>query len=82
MKVNTVLISEINAEHIEEVARTVSGTGAVMYNIILLLPQHEPDWCSVPDCALIGRARSEAEGYIEELLEKYIIYLKRMKSRH
>ncbi len=64
VKVNTVLIPEINAEHIETVAKTVSEAGAQIYNIIPLIPQHELAWCSAPDCALIGNIRSKAEAYI------------------
>ncbi len=64
VKVNTVLIPEINAQHVPLVAKTVSETGAKIYNIIPLIPQHELAWCSVPGCALLSRVRSEAERYI------------------
>ncbi len=64
VKVNTVLIPEINAEHIKTVAKTVSEAGAKIYNIIPLIPQHELAWCSEPTCALISSVRSEAETYI------------------
>jgi len=64
VKVNTVLIPEINAAHIPFIARTVSGAGAKMYNIIPLIPQHKLSWCSAPDCGLISRTRAEAEQYI------------------
>ncbi len=64
VKVNTVLIPEINAEHIKTVAKTVSEAGAQIYNIIPLIPQHELVWCSAPDCALLGSVRGEAEAYI------------------
>ena len=48
VKVNTVLIPEINAEHIAETARTVSDAGAKIYNIIPLIPQRQLAWCSAP----------------------------------
>jgi nitrogen fixation protein NifB len=64
VKVNTVLIPEINIEHIAEVAKTVSKAGAKIYNIIPLIPQHNLSWCSSPDCGLISKARTEAESYI------------------
>ncbi len=65
VKVNTVLIPEINAQHVSQVAKTVSEIGAKIYNIIPLIPQHELAWCSAPDCALLSQVRSEAEQYIK-----------------
>jgi nitrogen fixation protein NifB len=65
VKVNTVLIPEINAQHIPVIARTVSEAGARVYNIIPLIPQHKLAWCSAPDCGLISRTRTEAERYIK-----------------
>lgn len=64
VKVNTVLIPEINAKHVPEVAMQVASRGAQLYNIIPLIPQHELDWCTRPDCALINRTRQQAERYI------------------
>jgi len=60
-----VLIPEINAGHVAEVARAVSGAGARIYNIIPLIPQHRLAWCSAPGCDLISRTRMEAEQYIK-----------------
>jgi nitrogen fixation protein NifB len=64
VKVNTVLIPEINAEHVPDVARVVSECGARIYNIIPLIPQHKLSWCSAPECGLINNTRAEAENYI------------------
>ncbi len=64
VKVNTVLIPEINADHVETVAKTVSEAGAKIYNIIPLIPQHELNWCSAPDCRLLSEVRGRAEQYI------------------
>jgi nitrogen fixation protein NifB len=64
VKVNTVLIPEINAEHVPAVAQTVSANGAQIYNIIPLIPQHKLAWCSEPGCELINSTRAESEGYI------------------
>jgi nitrogen fixation protein NifB len=64
VKVNTVLIPEINAEHVLEVAKTVAAHGAKIYNIIPLIPQHELSWCSAPGCDLLSRTRLAAEDYI------------------
>lgn len=64
VKVNTVLIPEINASHISDVAKTAAERGARIYNIIPLIPQHELNWCSVPTCEQISEARANAERYI------------------
>ncbi|MEA4891821.1 MAG: radical SAM protein [Peptococcaceae bacterium] len=65
VKVNTVLIPEINAGHVETVAKTVAGKGAKIYNIIPLIPQHELAWCSAPGCGLLSSIRAQAEQYIK-----------------
>lgn len=65
VKVNTVLIPEINAEHVPEVAKSVSEAGAKIYNIIPLIPQHKLAWCSIPDCMLISEVRQQTEQYIK-----------------
>lgn len=65
VKVNTVLIVEINRKHIKEIAKAVSKVGASMYNIIPLIPQHELNYCIEPECDDIDGARQEAEVYID-----------------
>jgi nitrogen fixation protein NifB len=61
VKVNTVLIPEINGGHIGEVARTVAERGAKIMNIIPLIPQHKLSDHSAPSCEQISAARQEAE---------------------
>jgi nitrogen fixation protein NifB len=65
VKVNTVLLPEINAAHIETIAKAVSEAGAVMYNIIPLIPQEKLAWCSAPTCEQVSLARAAAENYIK-----------------
>ena len=65
VKVNTVLVPEINGEHIEEIARTVKEAGASIYNIIPLIPQHELKDYKAPVCAQIDEARTRASKYID-----------------
>lgn len=65
VKVNTVLIPEINAGHVPVVAKTVAAHGAKVLNIIPLLPQHKLSWCSAPGCDLIRQARAAAGEYIK-----------------
>ena len=65
IKVNTVLINEINRHHIKDVARAVKEAGATMYNIIPLIPQHKLSNLEEPGCADIDGARREAGEYID-----------------
>jgi nitrogen fixation protein NifB len=65
VKVNTVLIPEINARHVPEVAEAVSRAGARIFNVIPLIPQHRLDWCSAPDCELISLTRGDVEKHIK-----------------
>lgn len=65
VKVNTVLVPEINGEHIEKIAKTVKEAGASIYNIIPLIPQYELKHCKVPTCREIDLARTKASKYID-----------------
>ncbi len=65
VKVNSVLITEINREHIKVIAETVSKYGASLYNIIPLIPQHKFSELKEPECPDIDGARREAEAYID-----------------
>lgn len=65
VKVNTVLVPEINGDHIEEIAKTVKDAGAKIYNIIPLIPQHELKDVKAPTCAEIDAARTKASKYID-----------------
>lgn len=65
LKINTVLVPEINGDHIEEIAKTVSEAGASIYNIIPLIPQHELKDYKAPVCAEIDAARTKASKYID-----------------
>jgi nitrogen fixation protein NifB len=65
VKVNSVLIPGTNDEHIAKIAKTVKDAGAVLYNIIPLIPQHELSHISAPTCEQLDKARIAAEEYIE-----------------
>ncbi len=65
IKVNTVLVPEINGDHIEEIAKTVGEKGASIYNIIPLIPQYELKDYKEPTCREIDAARSRAEKYVD-----------------
>ncbi|WP_024834620.1 radical SAM protein [Ruminiclostridium josui] len=64
VKVNTVLIPDLNYEHIEEIARVVSNAGASIINIIPLIPQHEMKGFRPPDCNELNDAREWAGKYL------------------
>lgn len=65
IKINTVLVPEINGEHIEEIAKTVKEAGAGIYNIIPLIPQYELSDQTAPNCQQIDEARTRASKYID-----------------
>lgn len=65
LKVNTVLVPDINSEHIEDIARAVAEAGASIYNIIPLIPQHKLKDCREPDCMELERAILKASKYID-----------------
>lgn len=65
IKVNTVLVPEINGEHIEEIAKTVKEAGATIYNIIPLIPRYELADQKAPSCSQIDGARTKAGQYID-----------------
>jgi nitrogen fixation protein NifB len=65
IKVNTVLIPGVNGAHIKEVAETVASAGAMLYNIIPLIPQYVFVDFREPSCEEIDLARREAEKYID-----------------
>lgn len=65
IKVNTVLVPEINGDHIEAIARAVKAAGAQIYNIIPLIPQYELADQKAPDCRQIDEARRAAGQYID-----------------
>ena len=65
IKVNTVLVPDINGDHIETIAKTVADCGASIYNIIPLIPQYELADRKAPLCAQIDEARTKAGKYID-----------------
>lgn len=65
IKVNTVLVPDINVDHIEEIAKTVAEAGASIYNIIPLIPQHQLKDCREPTCYEIEKAILKASRYID-----------------
>ena len=65
IKVNTVLVPEINMDHVPAVAKLVAAAGAKIYNIIPLIPQAQLSGCRAPTCKEIDETRSKAGEYID-----------------
>lgn len=64
IKVNTVLIPEINLDHVGEIAKTVKEAGASLINILPLIPQHEMSEMDSPSCEELRQAREDAEEFL------------------
>ncbi len=65
VKVNTVLVPEVNGDHIEAIAKKMGELGVSIYNIIPLIPQHEMKDYKEPTCRQISAARARAEKYVD-----------------
>ncbi|MDR1569593.1 MAG: radical SAM protein [Oscillospiraceae bacterium] len=68
VKVNTVLIPGVNDEHIASIAREIADAGAMLHNILPLIPQHELRDIPAPTCQQINDARAKAGEYIQQFL--------------
>lgn len=64
VKVNTVLIPDVNSDHIGQLAKAVAGAGAERINIIPLIPQHKMNDKKAPSCTELQETRKEAEKYL------------------
>ena len=65
VKINTVLVPGINDRHIGEIAKTVKEAGALLYNIIPLIPQAKLKDLRKPTKDELEKAQNEAEKYIK-----------------
>lgn len=65
VKINTVIIPEINDQNVEEISKTMAEAGASMMNIIPLIPQYEFSNHRRPNCDELQQARYDAEKYLE-----------------
>ena len=64
VKVNFVIIPEVNASEVEKVAKKVAELGAIMMNIIPLIPLYRMSHLRPPTCEELNKARSLAERYL------------------
>ncbi len=65
IKINSVLVPEVNGNHIETIAKTVKEAGASIYNVIPLIPLAELADQRAPVCSEIDEARMRASKYMD-----------------
>jgi len=65
VKVNTVLVPELNGDHIEDIARETKKLGACLMNIMPLKPIGDMSGYRAPACPEIEDARYRAERHID-----------------
>jgi nitrogen fixation protein NifB len=66
VKVNMVLIPEINFEQVKEVAKKAAENGAIIMNIIPMIPLHNFEKERPPECDELTIARTIAEEYLPQ----------------
>ena len=69
VKVNTIVIPGVNAEHVREVAQTVSRLGADLHNLVPLWPTEGTPFVhlSEPDPGEMEARRRECEGWMAQM---------------
>ncbi|MCZ7393257.1 MAG: hypothetical protein O8C56_08015, partial [Candidatus Methanoperedens sp.] len=66
VKVNTVLIPEVNFEQVKEIAKRAAESGAMLMNIIPLIPLHMFEHARAPECDELTIARTLAEEFLPQ----------------
>jgi len=66
VKINTVLIPEINDKEVEEIAKRVKEAGAILMNVIPLIPLHEFKDRRPPTCEELREVRQKASKYLPQ----------------
>jgi len=66
VKVNMVLIPEINFEQVKEVAKKAAENGAIIMNIIPMIPLHNFEKERPPECDELNIARTIAEEFLPQ----------------
>jgi nitrogen fixation protein NifB len=66
VKVNTVLIPEVNFEQVKEIAKRSAESGAMLMNIIPLIPLHRFEHARAPECDELTIARTLAEEFLPQ----------------
>lgn len=66
VKINTVLIPDVNTEQIEGIAKLCAERGAMIQNIIPLIPLYEFSNSRPPTCEELREARKKASKYLRQ----------------
>jgi nitrogen fixation protein NifB len=66
VKVNTVLIPEVNFDQIKKVAKKAAENGAIIMNIIPMIPLHNFEKERPPECDELTMARTIAEEFLPQ----------------
>ena len=66
VKVNTVLVPELNGPHIEDIARVMKTLGVSLMNIMPLKPLGDMSGYRAPTCFELEEARYHAEKHVEQ----------------
>ncbi len=66
VKVNTVLIPEVNFEQVKEIAKRAAENGAILMNIIPLIPLHRFEKERAPECDELTMARTICEEFLPQ----------------
>ncbi len=66
VKVNTVLIPEINFDQVKEIAKRSAENGAILMNIIPLIPLHRFEKERAPECDELTMARTICEEFLPQ----------------
>ncbi|WP_271628950.1 radical SAM protein [Caldicellulosiruptor sp. DIB 104C] len=67
VKVNTVLIPDINQDHIEEIAKVVKALGVSIMNIMPLRPYAKFSHLKRPSCDTVNNIRKRCESIIDQI---------------
>ncbi len=66
VKVNTVLVPGVNSDQIEKIAKEAAARGAVLMNIIPMIPLYKFKDMKPPECKDLEEARAIAEKYLPQ----------------
>ncbi len=66
VKVNTVLVPGINTDQIEKIAKEAAARGAILMNIIPMIPLYKFKDMTPPECKDLEEARAIAEKYLPQ----------------
>ena len=66
VKVNTVLVPGVNSDQIEKIAKEAAARGAILMNIIPMIPLYKFKDMKPPECKELEEARAVAEKYLPQ----------------